>query len=712
MYYVLFNATDRNSVHSSELDIFSTWLQTARRSLEDKERALSDLQRLGAQAESTRDFVSDVIAHQADLRFISMSAQKFVDESKDYLVALNEYRTTLPDRLPHVEPLSSAESPIRKEVQLVSVQYKDLLHRANALSDRLSGLGGRQRDYQDALNKATVWLNGVQPRVSQALADPIAADPAAVQEQMGIARALQNEFHSQGRLIDNAKQALEGLLQSLSSSGNVSSTETAALERPVEQVADRYAQLLDALGERCQVLDRALVQSQGVQDALDGLAGWVNQAEDKYKLSNRPASLIKDRLQDQIREHRAQHADLAAHAASIDSVRSSAEELMATASNARIAKKIEGKLLDVIERHRRLLEKSQKRGDFLDETLAQLVHFTEDAGHVEAQLAHLHEALEARDLATLAADELARNMHDLAAGKEKLRPHYELCVRVGKELIGQRDVTDTGAVRDRIKALETQWKNVDAALDEKAKLSKQKAEHLGAYEQLRDQVLVWLGSIEARTSALAPVAVDVDAIKRQADELRPLIKEHRDYGPTIDRVNDLGAQYDALVRPESPQRKRSAYSPIKRSTVSPLRRMSGDTRSPSPTKGVTISTASTTGVSPLSPGGSSGFGSRRSSQDGFQLADLSPIQQQLSEINNRYSLVGVRLSDRQHELDSLRDELKRHQENLRTLAAFLDKVHRQVPKETCAANKDEAERCNRAAHKVLEEMHERQSLLD
>jgi len=50
--------------------------------LEDKERSLSNLNKLNINADSTKEFVSDVIAHQADLRFITMAAQKFVDESK------------------------------------------------------------------------------------------------------------------------------------------------------------------------------------------------------------------------------------------------------------------------------------------------------------------------------------------------------------------------------------------------------------------------------------------------------------------------------------------------------------------------------------------------------------------------------------------------------------------------------------------------------
>lgn len=71
---------------SNELTTFNTWMEGAYRTLEDKEAALSKLNSLPDQSEDVREFVSDVIAHQADLRFITMSAQKFVDESKVYII--------------------------------------------------------------------------------------------------------------------------------------------------------------------------------------------------------------------------------------------------------------------------------------------------------------------------------------------------------------------------------------------------------------------------------------------------------------------------------------------------------------------------------------------------------------------------------------------------------------------------------------------------
>nr|XP_039147701.1 dystonin isoform X27 [Drosophila simulans] len=682
----------------SELDVFSDWLQVARRTLEDKERSLSDLTRLPSQADSVREFVSDVIGHQADLRFITMAAQKFVDESKEFLAILNDFRTSLPERLPHVEPLSSAESPIRQEVSLVSAQYKDLLNRVNALQDRVSGLGGRQREYQDALDKANEWMRSVHPRVSRIISEPIAGDPKGVQDQMNEAKALHNELLSSGRLVDNAQQALDNLLRSLG--GQLSPMEVNQLELPIADLKNNYQQLLDNLGEHCKTLDKTLVQSQGVQDALDSLVGWVNQAEDKFKMNLRPASLIKERLQEQIREHKVLLADLQSHQASIDSVQVSAKHLLASASNARIAKKVESNLNDVTVKFEKLYEKANKRGEFLDDVYNRLSRYLDEISTVEQRMASLQEALDSRETSLLSTEELARRMNELSRDKDQLTPQFEDCVRSGKDLISLRDVTDTGVLRDRIKALESQWRNINISIDERAKLSKQKAEQQLAYEGLKDQVLSWLASTEARVNGLPPVAIDLDRIKQQHDELKPICKDYRDYAPTIDKINDIGAQYDALIRPESPARKRSTYSPIKR--ASPLRRMSGDARSPSPTKGGILSPLST---------GSSGFGSRRSSQDGFQLSELSPVQQQLSEINNRYGLIGVRLNDRQHELDNLSEELRKQYENLKGLAQFLERIQRQLPKES-VSNKDEAERCIKQARKILEDMYEKQSLLD
>jgi hypothetical protein len=93
-------------------------------------------------------------------------------------------------------------------VSAVTTQYRDLLSRANGLSDRLSGVGGRQREYRDALDKARSWLHEAEPRANKILSEPIGAEPKTVEEQLNKVKTLNNEFLAQGRLVDAAKQVM------------------------------------------------------------------------------------------------------------------------------------------------------------------------------------------------------------------------------------------------------------------------------------------------------------------------------------------------------------------------------------------------------------------------------------------------------------------------------------------------------------------------
>ncbi|XP_037296445.1 microtubule-actin cross-linking factor 1 isoform X21 [Manduca sexta] len=694
-------ARDELGKFTNEMNTFNTWMEGAYRTLEEKESALSRLDNLAGQTEEVREFVSDVIAHQADLRFITMSAQKFVDESKEFLSLLNEYRTSLPSRLSHVA--ARGEGAVRAEATRARRAHAELCARAERLQERLRAAADVSRHYHDALSRATRWINEIEPQVRTVLSEPVGGEPKAVETQLSKAKTLHNEILAQGRLIDNAKDACEQLLKSLE--GSLTAAELRQLEAPVLELAARHARAADALGARCAELEAALLQCQGLQDAVETQAHWLAQADNLFKNQYKPASLIRERLDEQVREQRIAHAELEARRPTLGKLLASARDAALTPSNARIAKKLEQRAEDIYARYEKLLEKSIKRGQFLDEVSVELMQFTQQAATLDAAHAQLVEQADGRELARMSAEELRARLDDLAHYRDKQMPLLEECLRNGKQLIAKKDITDTHVIRDKIKALENQWRDFNTTLEEKQKLSKQRAEQLNQYETLKTQVLEWLQSMESRVNRLQPVAVDLEVLKGQQDELRPLAKEYRDFSHTIDKMNESGAVYSALTRgdrADSPHRKRQLYSPTKRQT--PSRTLDG--RSPSPGKGHGL----------VSPGSthstSSGFSSRRSSQDGFHLEELSPVQQQLSEINNRYSLLGTKLTDRQTEIDAIREEIRKHLESFRSLHNFLDKVQRQLPKESVPSTKEEADKTIKQARAVLEEMYEKQSILD
>jgi len=61
----------------------------------------------------------------------------------------------------------------------------------------------------------------------------------------------------------------------------------------------------------------------------------------------------------------------------------------------------------------------------------------------------------------------------------------------------------------------------------------------------------------------------------------------------------------------------------------------------------------------------------------------------------------------------MREEAKKHSDSLKTLAGFLDKVERQMPRDSAVPQtRDDAEKQLRSIKNVLEDMYDKQPLLD
>ena len=75
----------------SEIGTFKIWMEKSYKILEDKERALANLNKL-QNADGIKEFVSDVMTHGADLKFLTISGQKYVQLSK---VCLKDFKNIL-----------------------------------------------------------------------------------------------------------------------------------------------------------------------------------------------------------------------------------------------------------------------------------------------------------------------------------------------------------------------------------------------------------------------------------------------------------------------------------------------------------------------------------------------------------------------------------------------------------------------------------------
>jgi dystonin len=557
-----------------------------------------------------------------------------------------------------------------------------------------SRVGGKFQDYNDAVERAKKWLGATEPKVSKLVSEPIGAEPKVVEDQLNRARALHNEILANGKLIDDAKNAAANLLNSLDDS-QMSPQERRQIEQTPVELQARYDALKVAMTNLCGDLDLALGQSQGVQAALAGIADWLDKADDQFKNLNKPASLIRDRLDEQIRQLLVLQADMNSHESSIQKMCQAAQEFVQSSKNVRESKKIETKVKEVQSKYQGLVKAVDTRGAFLGEISNGLSHFTANVVSFDDWYMEMIEVLESREMLTMDADASAKKVDEIARAKDKKKPEYEDMLKLGKALVGKKDVADTNQCKETIKELEDKWNELGDILGEMQNKNRARKQSLNAYEALREQVNTWLAKMERRLESLDPIAVEAEQLKKQSEEIKPLMQEYTSYSKTIDKINEIGMQYDSILRGGI-------------ENGSPSRRQSMSPRKPSMTPAGLGSRRPS-----AQPGKFSGApGSPRRESQAPMFQDQSPIQAQLGEINNRYDMMGVRLGDRDRELANMREEIKIHLDNLKQILAFLEKQEKGLPTDGIPSDKKESDKQLKQIKAVLDQLYENQPLLD
>ncbi|XP_047739188.1 dystonin [Hyalella azteca] len=707
----LTNAAEELSKYDKETSIFISWMKQASRTMTEKERLCADVSKIKNYGKELQDFLGDVIAHQADLRFITISSEKFLDESNQFINIVNSFRSSLPDRYPtlHADP----DSNVKANVEALTIEFKDLLSRANRLNDKVTGVGSKQRDYSEAIEKASKWLKEVEVKIQRLIQEPIGADPKSIQDQLDKAKTLNNEVVSQSRLFETCRQTALQLVRSLDS--DLDAAQRDAILRPAEELCDRYGECAEKIGQRCQSLDSALVQSQGVQEALDSLMSWLNNMDMQLRTAGKPASLNRDRLDEQIKEQRQLHADIMSHQASVIQMNEQADSILQS-SNPRVAKKIETKLRELNSKFEKVVERSSQRSRHLEEVSSELDAFTVSVEHFQEWYIEIVEIVESKEVLQLDTESYGRKIAAITQQRDARTSDFEGMIRTGKDLVNKKDVTDTPPVREQIKNLESQWKDLNDVLDDSARAGKERSEQMVAYEAARNKLMQYLTTTENILDTMPAVGLEQEIVKNQTEELKPLLKEYAATEALVNKVMETGAIYDALLRgdrSDSPGRRRSSVAPVKRTSIStPLkgsvRRVSQDTRSQSP--GAKL--LGYNGTGPMSPGGFNSPSSRRTSTQSFILEEMSPVQQELSEMNTRYDMIGIRLNERQRELENVREELRRIGDSLRNIAQAIEKAERALPRDAVPTSKEEADKQNKLVKSIRDDMIDKQSALD
>lgn len=256
---------------------------------------------------------------------------------------------------------------------------------------------------------------------------------------------------------------------------------------------------------------------EGMLRALSNTADQVNQAE--------PISVHPPKIREQIKDNNAIIDDLENREASFATVQRDANDIIAKAGNKSdpAIKDLKNKLDKLNKLWDDLQNATSNRGDALDKANDAAEKFWRKLQEVMEAIRDLEETLTSQEPPAAQISEIEKQqmvLHEIHKEITETKPHVEEVRSNGTNLMLLCGEPEKPEVKKHIEDLNHAWDNITALYarrEDNLIFAMQKAEQF--HETLR-KLLEFLAKAEDRFVNLGPIGADIDAVKKQIEQLR------------------------------------------------------------------------------------------------------------------------------------------------------------------------------------------------
>ena len=414
-----------------------------------------------------------------------------------------------------------------KEVEVVKdkqkeaeSQYKDLKSRCNKFGEKLSLLTNKQKEFNENTFAMLSWLADAEEKLSTTRQEASAPEPEALRDHLEKMKSIANDAITHKNNLAELEKSSKEVIQAMAELG-VGGDQVEKIQDIISDISGRHDIVLEEMNERANDLQTAVTKSQDVQDAVEQLLSWLKETD--RKLENvKPLSLNQDKLNEQAQQLNIVETDIENHKPSIDSVRQAASELIKTC-DLDMAKALEGKISDLGSKFLGAQKKCRMCNKDVNEVSEKLSKFNDKLDSCKTWVGSNSDSLQSLEMSKLPVEQLKVKVDLINIEKGRQLQEMEFLQSLGNELLEDSRTGDPAAVRMALGDLEKMWTKFDECLAERESEASIKESRGNEYESIKKQVVAWLTRMEGDVNAFEPVAVDMDIVAKQIEELQVLI---------------------------------------------------------------------------------------------------------------------------------------------------------------------------------------------
>ncbi|XP_023618542.1 microtubule-actin cross-linking factor 1 isoform X6 [Myotis lucifugus] len=581
---------------------FENWLERSEKELENMHQGGSSPESLPSLLKRQGSFSEDVISHKGDLRFVTISGQKVLDTEN----CLEEGR----------EP-SAAGTLVKDKLKDATERYTALHSKCTRLGSHLNMLLGHYQQFQSSADSLQAWMQACEVKVEKLLSDTVASDPGVLQQQLATTKQLQEELAEHQVPVEKLQKVACDLMEIKGKPA----PDRKRVQETTDSILSHFQSLSSSLAERSALLQKAIAQSQSVQESLDSLLQSIMEVEKNLE-EEQVASLSSGVIQEALATNMKLKQDIARQKSSLEATREMVTRFMETADSTTAAV-LQGKLAEVNQRFQQLCLQQQEKESSLKKLLPQAEMFEHLSEKLQQFMENKSRMLASGNQPDHDIAHFFQQIQELNSEMEDQQDNLDTLEHLVTELSSCGFALDLSQHQDRIQNLKKDFTELQKIVKEREEDASSCQEQLDEFRKLVGTFQKWLKEVEGNIPP-AETFMSTKELEKQMEHLKGLLDDWASKGTLVEEINCKGTSLENLIMEIT-----APDSQTKTGSILPS------------------------------------VGSSVGSVNGYHTCkDLTEIQCDMSDVNLKYEKLG--------------GVLREHQENLQAVLSRMQEVHKEA----------------------------------
>ncbi|XP_078712015.1 microtubule-actin cross-linking factor 1-like isoform X5 [Lampetra fluviatilis] len=521
-----------------ECDEFEGWLDQAEGDMGELGRSASDPESLRSVRRRHGSFSDDVVSHKGDLRYLSRSGQKVLGAIKAY----EELCAKVTDGPSGPSFNTDAIAiTVKDRLQQVNGRFGTLRAQCDDLGSQLVDRQEKYKHYQEASSELVPWLQQAELAADKLKSDPVAATADGLQRQLEEAKKLKEDVTAHKTAMQRFTRATEALLATTGEP----LTNQQEIQNTLDDATRRYEELSRSSAEHGERLEAALEQSVSLQDGLEKMLQWLEEAERQVE-EEASGPVTSHSVRQMMTDNESLQEELKRKRGRMASMREKIEGLLATADPVTAA--------DLKEKLRRLEERFETldgRCQDKDANLGGLAKKMEVVERATERMGSLMAPGEkgfnmvdgggGMDFSEMSRDVKWRSS-ELSAESEKM----EELQKLAKELAEMEPSAARDQMLEKINGILAEWHQLQEEIREREATVASFQLQLDEFRVLVESLRQWLTETEGRVPSDASTGA-AGSLQDHVQLVQSLLVEWEAKGPNVDDVKKQAEELEKLL---------------------------------------------------------------------------------------------------------------------------------------------------------------------